>query len=1681
MAAPRYRLQRAAVILGGIVLGLVLTLAVAYLYVNHVKNRQYEEALSARLGLPPEYFSVDRVREDGTVLGTLRDVVLLDRQGDTVATVPTVALQLDTRSLSRKGPIVFPSMELRRPFLRLVQFPNGEWNATRIFRIEAGGKPVQTASASGEPDRPYLIRNLRIVDGRALVAMPAAPRPAGARFASARGPDQTRFRGTTFDVRRITGMQALFPRLLIGPDQAMRLDMASFRADVSSPDVAIRQMAGWLETKNGKDYRFAVSTLQTQRSTFDAGGAFRLADRGMTYDLQVRAHPLDLRDLGGLGFQVPSSGTARFSAAIKSLTGGRTRIAVTDAAVDVLGSHAGGRLTAVLSPNAPAVFTDTRLELSPLRISTLEQLGLVKETGFAGEVRGTVASVDAIRGGSGALRLDLTASVVPSRTPGAEPSLLAINGDVAVGGKDPFRLEGVRVEARPLLLSTFASMMPAQADLLKGAVRGSVLVSGTPAHLRLSDGELAYTVGDAPPTRLAGLSGTVSTDPALAYDLRATAQPLALATLSALYPALPFRSATLSGPVHLVGSAERVTLDAGLHGAAGGIDLHALVGLGGKVPTFDFIASLNAFRAGDVLTAQAAPEVPLSGTVAARGTTEDFRFDVNLLQGGGSLALHGGVRRPGGASPQFDVAGRADNFRIGVLVGQPNLLAGPVTGPLAFSGGGRQPITFNVDLLGPLGVLDVHGWYQAGTVPSYKVAGNVVGLDVSGLPGMSAFPGTKLTTTLDVEGRGITPETFQGRLAFDVAAGSTVGGVPVEAAMGRLTAANGQLRVDTLVLALRGARAEATGVLGLTQPSAEGLAFSLRAADLALLAGLFARAGAEIPRVEGSLSASGRVMGTLAAPRVIAKGTGAGLRYGENRAATFALDVDLARTGTDWIGRASIDGTDVLAMGQSLASVQLRVSAAPGLVRFGLGARRDAETTIAAGGTLEMDGTVPRAAVLDTLTLNLAHQTWNLQRQARLAFSAEQGVEVRDLSLARADGAGTITANGTLPPRGNADFTLSIRALDLAELHRLVPMVPALTGTLSMDATVRGPVGAPVMDVQAWLLGLTYGQARADSIYLRALTDATGMNVNAQARVAGRTLLTAEGRLPVTLSLGGIVPGVEVHHDAPVNVRVAADSLPVALVAGYMAAVKDPEGVIRGGLTLTGTPNHPVLAGGATIAGGAVTVDAAGARYTGINGSVRLAGRMVAVDSLVARSGGGWARLFGTADVTDGQHPTLDLTLLMDGFQVIDKRRVATLSASTERAPVRVTGTFPNATVSGDVLLDDGTVWIPDTRTAPAVDVVDVDVGQLGADTVPVPVNPAAALLAQLNAQNLHVSLGDDVWIEGTDAHIQITGDVDIDRAGGATRVTGDLEARRGTYTFRYGPVARDFVVERGRVRFYGTPELNPALDIVASHTVRPLDASSSPIKILITVGGTLQNPSIALGSETRPPLGETELLSLLVFGRRTNDLGALPGQLASDLIFQEALGGLLSSFEQKITRTGIFDFVRITTSSSFSGVSDPRGLLGSPSLELGKQLSDRWFVTLQVSNIFGNSATAAQALGIAVEGQLTSNLTLRTAYEPVRRDPLLQSLGRIDYQFSTDLRRRWEYGRPRNRAAVPAPTAADTLRPAVVPAGSTSPAPPPPAPPPQPRDEAPAPAPAPAGEKGAKAAKARDGEGAPR
>ncbi|HEX6372664.1 MAG TPA: translocation/assembly module TamB domain-containing protein [Longimicrobium sp.] len=1616
MSRRRSRLDRVGILLLGLLVGFGVTAAILFWYVNRARTRVVEERVQVALGLPKEAFELEEVEEDGSLRIMLRQVVLLDRAGDTIVSAPTARARLDAATMSgTTGPIVLDQVVVERPYLRLLQRANGEWNYVDIFKAEAAGTPLELAGEDGEAKRPIAIRGMRIVDGRARIATPyTAPANPNARFANLKQPERVRTAGGVYTVRWLNDVQATLPLVRVGGAGGWRVEVASLTASVRNPDTRIQRFAGWFEQDADKTLRFDIAEFRTPRSAFDGEGRVRFADAGPVFDLNVRAHPLSFADFGGMGLPIPATGTASFALNARSQPGGRTLWQVTDARVAILDSRASGRVTVLTGPGMEPSFSDTRLSLDPLRLADLEALGYVDRLPLLGTVTGDIASLDVLNAGSGGpLRIDLTASLTPRDNPGTTPSVLAAAGLVRwAPGEDPLRFQSLRVEARPLRLEHLASLTDKPNPMLRGVLTGAATVSGSAGDVRILDGDLAYAVGDAPETVLRGLSGRFQAGETPRWELGARAQPLALATLTELFPALPFRTATLAGPIRASGVGDDVRFDVDLQGAAGGIEARGTLVMGDPL-RFDVAGRLDAFRASGVLAGDVPLDGPLSGTFSARGAANDFRFAVDMTQGQGSFNLAGDVRKQGDDPYQFDVAGRVDNFRIGALIGKPGLLPGPVSGPIAVSGGGRQPYRFDVALTGPQGMFDVRGTFMPGTVPSYTVAGRVHNLDLSALPGMANLPATRLTGTVDLEGRGTTPETFQGRVAFDATPGSTVGGVPIEAGTVRLTAADGILNIQRLLLAVRGARLEASGTLGLTAGSPDNLIrFELDAPNLGVLAAVIPPPGRYEPEIAGSLQASGWVRGTLRYPEIAFNARGSGLRWQTYQADRLAAEGRLARGATVWTGNVSVNGEGLALGNQTIRSVALEANLAPEQASFGIDLRKDENTDLRASGILELDGLTVSGMLLRDMDLRLRETHWTLGvPEARLART-DGGIVIQNLRVQRTGTASTgfIEANGVLPTSGSANLVVNMAGIEMAELRQLVPTMPDVSGTLALNAAVTGRIESPSLVLDATIDRLAYGGLTTDRLALQGRYDAGVMRLDADVLMAGRAVLDAEASVPMDLTLGGLVPGFTLRRGDPLSATLRADSLPLQLITAAVPTVlENGEGVAVAQVTVSGTLDNPRVGGTAAI-GGALTILPLGVRWENIDAALRLEGQTITVERATAHTGSnGVASVTGRVVLEQMTRPVLELAVTASSFQAMDNEDVASLQAD---ADVRISGVYPGAEVRGWVRLEDGTIYIPELGEQAEADIVDVDVGALGADTVSAGIAKAVGL-GGLLPRDLRVIIGESVWLESGDSRIAIEGELTVYEAAGALRVYGELDATRGTYTLRVGPVEREFEVVRGSVQFSGTPELNPRLDIVARHEVRTREPGTPDIGVLVNVGGTMQAPTLTLSSETRPPLPESELLTLLLFGRRSADLANLPAEFTQGIILEQLLGGVLTNeIEQVCAGLPFVDYCRLRarpTGSGFSGIPQfGTDIFAYASLEVGKEVFEDAFLVMEIVDLLTNPK-----VGFSGEWQATRSWTVRGAWEPVRRDPLLLNLDRRGRQVLLEARRRWEYGRP--------------------------------------------------------------------
>ena len=278
-----------------------------------------------------------------------------------------------------------------------------------------------------------------------------------------------------------------------------------------------------------------------------------------------------------------------------------------------------------------------------------------------------------------------------------------------------------------------------------------------------------------------------------------------------------------------------------------------------------------------------------------------------------------------------------------------------------------------------------------------------------------------------------------------------------------------------------------------------------------------------------------------------------------------------------------------------------------------------------------------------------------------------------------------------------------------------------------------------------------------------------------------------------------------------------------------------------------------------------------------------------------------------------------------------------------------------------------------------------------------------------LRVDSVFVGMGNDVWLRSGEANIQLAGDFVVDRKieGGLPRyrLDGTMRAVRGTYRLALGyensPIAlnKEFRVTRGTVRFFGTPDFNPEMDIVAENTVRPV--RGTPLTVRALIGGTLRYPRLALESDAQPPLSQTEIVSFLVFGRPPSAGAGSETSLLVSLL-GSAIGGVGQAL---VSELGLpLSYLTIVPGSvtTSAGVASTR-------IEAGVQVGNRTFLTLNAGLC---EVLANQLPGAGLEYRFSARWTLAAAFEPVVQVcGTAASLAGVTarYQFGLDLN--WQMG----------------------------------------------------------------------
>ncbi len=501
--------------------------------------------------------------------------------------------------------------------------------------------------------------------------------------------------------------------------------------------------------------------------------------------------------------------------------------------------------------------------------------------------------------------------------------------------------------------------------------------------------------------------------------------------------------------------------------------------------------------------------------------------------------------------------------------------------------------------------------------------------------------------------------------------------------------------------------------------------------------------------------------------------------------------------------------------------------------------------------------------------------------------------------------------------------------------------------------------------------------------------------------------------------------------------NLRTDSVDLGVLEAFIPGFTAAHGQLVANVDVRGTVKQPVIDGQFRIKNGALTLTNVGLALNQVNADVLLERDTVFIQRMSAetsRERKGTLGVDGFISLAEYTNPVFALRMQARNFHIVEKPGLASLDISTDQ-PLTLTGPYKNARVTGAIRVDRGTIYIPELITKQIVDLSDPEFAGivdtlLSRDRKLLPETPSE-FARNLTLENVAVNIGDGVWLRSSEANVKLGGSLNVTL--GRSPTTGDrsqlalegtLNAVRGTYRLTLVDpfVQPTFDVESGSLRFFGTPDLNPTLDIRAIHTIRqPTQTSANlrDIRVRVTIGGTLALPNLTLDNPDNLPLSQSDLLSYLITGEPAialdNSQGLYKSQIASFGL--RYAGNLLTN---AIPRS-LVDIVelqtgRISDTNRAQQASDPYlySLLNSRAI-VGKQIGNSWFLGLSTGLCVVNASNFRDNFGLKIEYRFNSIYTAQAGVEPgssditcARNAPQIQQ--QTPRQLGFDFFRTWRF-----------------------------------------------------------------------
>jgi autotransporter translocation and assembly factor TamB len=730
-------------------------------------------------------------------------------------------------------------------------------------------------------------------------------------------------------------------------------------------------------------------------------------------------------------------------------------------------------------------------------------------------------------------------------------------------------------------------------------------------------------------------------------------------------------------------------------------------------------------------------------------------------------------------------------------------------------------------------------------------------------------PPSDLNSQMVIKGSGRELNTMNARIDFQ-SIRSRVDGVPFESTVrGRIKA--GVVDVSQAKVLSQGTAVSFFGSAGIARGAGARLSYQARVDRLGPWLKVAGMAG------DGRASLDGTAVGTLRGAKGASLRAQGKLIFQSIHLSALSLasgsadyDIDgLARSGWPW-GDVTAQFTALEVSGMKLRTLaaDMRLGRGPSpRLRMAMEARDEKNHTNSVAATVVF---APNRVTgsLDQTLLKLSDGTWRLAQPAQFVKD-RQRIAIHGFALE--NGARRLTLDASIAPAGAQNVTLRAHAIDLAVLKPLMPQGQQITGQLSTEIAVSGTSSAPTIDASLETSSLVINSHKAGDLDARAAYRPSSATLDVTLHQDRNHQLKLNGDIPISLSWAhgfAATIGTNEHlrlQTAGIRLAPIGDAAP--------RTFRNVTGTLRADLSLAGSPFRPAITGTADINGGGEVLPT-GISISDFEMRLLASPTNIAIPQLSAKAGDGSLRGSGSIELHNNYSPgAINAELQLNQWPAIATEQYN----STVHGYIRARGTPDAPRVQGEIDVVDSTIH-PDldflsASSVPSPDntIVIVKPGENIPSTGDATLSARGGVPSSGNTNNpafnnlaidLKINVSRNNWIRHQNAQVELDGAVDIKkRPGGPISLVGEIDTVRGWLGF----MGKRFTLASGQILFTGGPEIDPMLRIDGRREV-------SNYTVDVIVGGKASKPEIKLQSQ--PQLAQGDILSLILFGTTTSQLG---------------------------------------------------------------------------------------------------------------------------------------------------------------------------------------------------------------